>query len=193
MEDESRLVRQAQEGDMNAFRELIERHKKAVYYLAFDLTGNVHDAEDLSQETFIKMYQSLKAFRGDAALGTWLYRITVNRWMEISRTAKHRMTKNQESIDEMNALPYNQSAEPADSGAEAALLQTKISTLLGVLSANERSAFMLRHYHDHSIREIGKIMNLSTGTVKSMLFRAVRKLRDRFHENPGAPAKEDNR
>ncbi|MCD4665006.1 MAG: sigma-70 family RNA polymerase sigma factor, partial [Bacteroidales bacterium] len=63
---------------MFAFRELVERYKKKIYYLAYDLTGNHHDAEDMSQEVFIKAFRSLKNFRGDAKLSSWLYRITVN-------------------------------------------------------------------------------------------------------------------
>lgn len=190
MEDESRLVRQAQGGDMNAFRELIERHKKSVFYLAYDLTGNMHDAEDLSQDTFIKMYRSLPSFRGEAALGTWLYRVTVNRWIEIGRTLKHKMMKQYESIDEKHPMMDEYPAEPSDSETDAPQICKQVESLLGVLSPHERSAFTLRHYHDHSIAEIGKIMNVSTGTVKSMLFRAVKKLRERLGANARESSKE---
>ena len=78
MNEEQVLVECAHNGEMGAFRELVERYKKKVYYLSFDLTGNHHDAEDLSQEVFIKAYRSLKNFRGDAKLNSWLYRINRN-------------------------------------------------------------------------------------------------------------------
>ena len=190
MEDESRLVRQAQGGDMNAFRELVERHKKSIFYLAYDLTGNMHDAEDLSQETFIKLYRSLSSFRGEAALGTWLYRVTVNRWIEIKRTLKYKMMKQYESIDEKPAVLDELAAEPSNPGMEASQLGARVESLLNTLSPGERSAFTLRHYHDHSLAEIGRIMNVSTGTVKSTLFRAVKKLRERLGASAQATRKE---
>ena len=190
MEDESRLVRLAQGGDMNAFRELVERHKKSIFYLAYDLTGNIHDAEDLSQETFIKLYRSLSSFRGEAALGTFLYRVTVNRWIEIKRTLKHKMMKQYESIDEKHSILDELAAETSNSETEASQIRAQVESLLGELSPGERSAFTLRHYHDHSIAEIGRIMNVSTGTVKSTLFRAVKKLRERLSANAQAPSKE---
>jgi len=76
--DEQVLIQRARIGEMSAFRELVEQYKKKIYYLSLDLTGNHHDAEDLSQEVFIKAYRSLKNFRGDAKFNSWLYRITVN-------------------------------------------------------------------------------------------------------------------
>ncbi|UCE05915.1 MAG: sigma-70 family RNA polymerase sigma factor, partial [bacterium] len=76
--EEQVLIECARNGEMGAFRELVERYKKKIYYLSLDLTGNHHDAEDLSQEVFIKAYRNLKKFRGDAKFNSWLYRIMVN-------------------------------------------------------------------------------------------------------------------
>jgi hypothetical protein len=76
--EEQLLIQRARNGEMGTFRELVELHKKKIYYLSLDLTGNHHDAEDLSQEVFIKAYRALKNFRGDAKFNSWLHRITVN-------------------------------------------------------------------------------------------------------------------
>ncbi len=78
MKEEQGLVQRAQKGDLSAFRELVERYKKKMYYLAFDLTGSHHDAEDLSQDVFIKAYHGIHQFRGEAKFESWLYRIMVN-------------------------------------------------------------------------------------------------------------------
>ncbi|HEU4366335.1 MAG TPA: sigma-70 family RNA polymerase sigma factor, partial [Candidatus Krumholzibacteria bacterium] len=78
MLDERELVRRMQAGDRTAFRELVEGYKRDVFALAYDLCGNHHDAEDLSQEVFIKAYRAIGGFRADAKLGSWLYRITMN-------------------------------------------------------------------------------------------------------------------
>ena len=77
MNDEQVLVERARSGEMGAFRELVERYKKKIYYLSLDLTGNHHDAEDLSLKVFIKVYRSLKKFRGDAKFNSCFYRIAV--------------------------------------------------------------------------------------------------------------------
>ena len=78
MQDEHELVRRMQAGEPAAFRELVERYQRDVYGLAYDLCGNHHDAEDLSQEVFIKAYRAIGSFRADAKVGSWLYRITMN-------------------------------------------------------------------------------------------------------------------
>ena len=73
MTDENVLIQRARNGESAAFRELVERYQKKIYYLSLDLTGNHHDAEDLSQEVFIKAFRSLDGFRGDEKLSSWLY------------------------------------------------------------------------------------------------------------------------
>lgn len=77
-ENEQILVDRIRSGDISAFQELVDRHKKKVYYIAYDITGDHHDAEDISQEVFIKVFRSLKTFRQDAKMSSWLYQITVN-------------------------------------------------------------------------------------------------------------------
>jgi len=83
--DEQLLIDRAQQGDRDSFRQLVERSNLYVYRLAYDLTGNRHDAEDVSQEVFIRAYRSLAGFRREAKWSTWLYRITVNLCLEHRR------------------------------------------------------------------------------------------------------------
>ena len=184
MQEERDLILLAQNGDMNAFRKLVERHQKRILWLAFDLSGNMQDAEDISQEIFVKMFKSLKKFRGESKLSSWLYKITVNTWLNESRKGSTRVKKMQEPLDEnliesqaggLGYLPADPERE-----AESALLNKRFRKAFELLSRRELSVFMLRHYHDHKITEIGKILDLSAGTVKSLLFRAVKKMQKRL-------------
>ncbi len=158
------------------FRTLVERHKKRMYYLALDLTGNHHDAEDLSQEVFIKAHRSLDSFRGDASFFSWLYRIAVNTYLNKSRKkAVSEMTlwDNFEHITQGAGAPSG-----PDTKAERSTMQAHIEASLEALSERERSAFVLKHYHGYKIREIADMLDVAEGTIKSHLYRATRKLRD---------------
>lgn len=159
-----------------AFREIVEAHKERLYYLARDLTGNHHDAEDLSQEVFIKAYRALDRFRGEAQLHTWLYRITVNTYLNKRR--KKALAFMRLRDDFADTVFEQTSAQPPDDGIEAGALRRHIERALETLSPRERSAFVLRHYHDLQVREVAAAMEVAEGTVKSLLFRAVRKLRE---------------
>ena len=157
-----------------SFREVVDTHKRAIYFLALDLTGNHHDAEDLSQEVFIKAHRGLQDFRGDAQMYTWLRRIAVNTFLNKKRKKALAFFRVFADEDEQDKSP---SAEPApDGSAEASMLRQQIVRALDALSARERSAFVLRHYHDLSVREVAASMNIADGTVKSLLFRATQKL-----------------
>lgn len=180
MNEERVLVERAQNGEMAAFRELVERHKKNVYYLALDLTGNHYDAEDLSQEVFIKAFQSIKTFRSEGKMSSWLYRITVNTNINQYRRKSFKARKLQESYDELSdsqnrSFGVSQIKDPEES-AEAGMIQKHIDQALGRLTPRERSIFVLRHYNDLSLKEIALIHKVKEGTIKSMLFRSIKKL-----------------
>jgi RNA polymerase sigma-70 factor (ECF subfamily) len=157
-----------------SFREVVETHKRAVYYLALNLTGNHHDAEDLSQEVFIKAHRGLKEFRGDAQMYTWLRRIAVNTYLNKKRKKALAFFRVFPDDDESDRSP---SAGPApDATADAEFLRRRIGRALEMLTARERTAFVLRHHHELSVREVAASMDVADGTVKSLLFRATRKL-----------------
>jgi RNA polymerase sigma-70 factor (ECF subfamily) len=159
-----------------SFRTLVEQHKKRVYYLALDLTGHHHDAEDLSQEVFIKAHRNLDAFRGEASFFSWLYRITVNTYLNKKRKKAVRymtLWDDFEHITQGAGAPSGPDAE-----TERSAMQAHIDASLDVLSENERSAFVLKHYHGYKIREVAAMMDVAEGTIKSHLYRATRKLRD---------------
>jgi RNA polymerase sigma-70 factor (ECF subfamily) len=175
--DEKVLIDRAQRGDMEAFRELVERSKIKTYRLAYDLTGNRHDAEDLSQEVFIRAYGALKGFRAEAKWTTWLYRITMNIYYDHWRMKSKRALEYRDNLEGCSTMTYNEQTTPGpDRKAEAGVMQEHIDRALETLSPQERSVFVLRHYHDLPLKEIAGTMKIAEGSVKSYLFRAIKRL-----------------
>lgn len=158
-----------------SFRDLVERYKRPLYALAYDLTGNHHDAEDLSQDVFIKAYRGLSEFRGDAQVYSWLYRITVNTYLNKQRKKALRF---RQLWDDFSFTERDDPLPRPDDRAEAGTIRRHVDAALEQLSPRERSAFVLRHYQDMPLKEIAATMDVAEGTVKSLLFRALQKLRD---------------
>lgn len=175
MTEPVRILAAAGRSDMS-FRELVETHKRAIYFLALDLTGNHHDAEDLSQEVFIKAHKALNRFRGDSGWYTWLRRIAINTYLNKKRKKALSMMRFF-GDDEEASRTASQEASPADT-AGGAVIRSHIERAMTGLSPRERTAFILRHHQDLSIREIAEDMEVADGTVKSLLYRATHKLRD---------------
>jgi len=182
MIDERALVRRIQDGDASAFKELVEGYKQQVYYLALDLSGNHHDAEDLSQEVFIKAYRGFGRFRSGAKISSWLHRITVNAYIDSKRKKAHKMVtlvdkKDDDDFDPLEAAADEVTGNP-ERAASSAGISEHVENALQRLSKQERAVFVMRHYHDMQLKEISKTLEVAEGTVKSLLFRSVRKLRD---------------
>jgi RNA polymerase sigma-70 factor (ECF subfamily) len=177
--DERELIQRLRAGDAAAFRELVERHKRRLFTLAYDLLGNVHDAEDVSQEAFIKVYRGIGAFRGEAQLGSWMYRIVVNLCLNRRRKKALSEMELRENFDEDGA-PQLVSARHSEANpeqmAEAEVMRIHLRRALDKLSPQQRTVFILRHDEDLPLAEVAQILNLSEGTVKSQLFRALKKL-----------------
>ena len=157
---------------MDAFRELVDGARNGIYRLAYDLTGSRDEAEDLSQEVFIKAYRSLGSFRGEARWSTWLYRITMNTYLDgkknKTRSIMEYRADTEDHTDSQDITP--------DRSAEARLIQEHVEAALGSLSPRERSVFVLRHYHDLPLKNIAKTLDITEGTVKALLFRAIGRL-----------------
>ncbi len=168
-------------GDMTAFQDLVERYKRKVYFLAYDMVGDHHEAEDVSQEVFIKVYRAIRGFRRDAKMSSWIYQITVNTAIDLLRKRKAKPSVNLEDFEnlELNDNPPGTGTAALDPArqAEAVLLQRHIHQALSHVSPRERAVFVMRHYNDFKIDEIAAVLDISSGTVKSLLFRALQKLR----------------
>src|SRR5207247_269780 len=171
------VLARARQGDSEAFRALVERHSRAVFRLAFRMTGNEQDAEDVVQESFLRAYRQLGRFESRANFGTWLYRIVANCSVDLMRAkqARHDQARG-ESLDAVVDVTSADTPGP-DRLARSAEIDRRVTDALGELSPLERAAFMLRHYEGRSIDEIGRALGLGTSAAKHSVFRAVRKLR----------------
>ena len=182
MTDEHELIAGLARGDRAAFRELVETHKKKVYFLALDMVGNPVDAEDVSQEVFLKVFRSFDTFRQGAKLGSWLYRITYNACIDHLRKRASIPEPMEDEALEAGFRSHPQVSGPREAtdpakAAEHAQLRERIERALETVSPQERAVFLLRHHEDLALGDIAEAMGLSVGSVKSYLFRAVRKLR----------------
>jgi RNA polymerase sigma-70 factor (ECF subfamily) len=171
-------------GDPDAFRVLVDRHSRAVYRLAWRMTTNSHEAEDIVQETFLRAYKQLHRFDGRAAFGTWLHRIAVNCSLDLIRSRKRRqettLAASPAAADDKasDLLLTLQSSEPSP---ERSLHSTQIRELLAAalqdLSDMERCAFTLRHHDGLGIDEISRALGVQPNAAKHSIFRALKKLR----------------
>lgn len=178
--DENAIIEGMTRGDPRAFRELVEGYKKKVYYLALDMAGDPVDAEDISQEVFLKVFRSFSTFRRGARLGSWLYRITYNAAIDhLRRKEAAPLAVADETIEiaagSGSGLPRHVSADPS-AALEASQLQDMIARALEKVSPQEKAVFLLRHHDQLMLKDIASSLGLSIGSVKSYLFRAVRKL-----------------
>src|SRR5262249_34389852 len=167
----------ARQGDSEAFRARVERHSRRVFRLAFRMTGNEQDAEDVVQESLLRAYRQLGRFESRANFGTWLYRITANCAVDLmrSRQARHDVSRG-ESLD-VDVHQHATEVPGPDRMAQSAEIEQTVQGALSSLSPLERAAFTLRHYEGRSIDEIATTLGLGTSAAKHSVFRAVKKLR----------------
>ena len=166
---DNKLAERLTRGEPGAFREFVEAYKKRIYGLAFELTRNHADAEDVSQTVFIKIFQSMETFREGGNLNAWIYRISVNAAID------HLRKRSFFPSDKAAELPERAAADPGRA-AEHSQLQAKIEAALDRISEREKTVFVLRHYHDLNLKEIAEALGLTVGAVKSYLFRSIKKL-----------------
>ena len=178
MTEEKELVDRLSRGDMAAFRELVEEYKKKMYYFALDMVRDPADAEDISQEVFLKVFRGFKTFRRDAKLSSWLYRIAYNASIDHLRRKSLAPEPVEDEILDAASAGFSESAASLDPArtAENRLLEARVEKALQKVSTRERTVFLLRHYNDLKLDEIAETMQISIGSVKSYLFRCLRKL-----------------
>ena len=177
--DDPTLVRAAQQGNMVAFEELVARHRDKVYARAYSMMRNEEEAIDLSQEAWIKGWQRLRQFQGEASFGTWMTRIVINLCLDQLRRQKRQRAESIEALDEESGGVERQmpvvTVNPT-SGLERAELRQRIDRALGQLSHEHRTVLVLHEFEEMEYKEIAKTMGCSIGTVMSRLFYARRKL-----------------
>jgi len=179
VDNETDLIRRAQADDANAFCSLAERYARRIYLLAFHYCRNAQDAEDLSQEVWLKAYQALAGFRSDSSFYTWLRRITINTFLNHQRSSSFRQqaqTTVIELIDSGSATVFESRSVSAETVYNKVLFES-VMNALAELTPSQRLMFLLRHYEGMSYDEIAAAMNCSSGTIKKGVWRAISKLR----------------
>jgi RNA polymerase sigma-70 factor, ECF subfamily len=172
--DEQQLINEAKSGSREAFRCLVERYMKQAYTIAYGFVNDHHGAEEIAQDAFVRVYESLSSFRGDAAFSTWLFRIvtnlSLNRVTQMKRRREERLDGKHE--DMINATGFDVPQDVDVAG--------HIERALHELPTLQRAVVMLRHLNGMSTREVSHILHCSEGTVKTHLFRGLEKMRKKL-------------
>jgi RNA polymerase sigma-70 factor (ECF subfamily) len=173
-------VERARSGDSDAFRLLVEQHSRAIFRLAYRMTGNEEDAEDVVQETFLRAYRQLDKYEARSSFSTWLYRIASNYSLDLIRMRKRHEDKRERGSDQdqrdiLQSIPMD--TPGPDRIVYSAQIKDRVNAALNELSTQERTAFVLRHFEGLSIEEIGESLGTGANATKHSIFRAVQKLR----------------
>ena len=178
--DDLALVRRAQSGEAGAFDELVRRHQVRIYATLYHMTSSHEDAHDLAQESFVKAWQALKSFKGDASFYTWLYRIAVNKTINFLKSQRNRRAV---SLNDLDSGVENDpdlvsliSERTPRRDLNLAELQEKLNGAMLKLSDVHRLVVTLHDVQGLSHDEIAEIMDCNVGTVRSRLFYARQQL-----------------
>jgi RNA polymerase sigma-70 factor (ECF subfamily) len=183
-ESDAIAVERTLAGDRDAYRVLVERHSHNVFRLAYRMTGNRHDAEEVVQEAFLRGYQKLSQFAAKSNFGTWVYRIAANyaidRMRQRQKEAARRELPKAEVVDGTEMDPLARVADEAPTPerlTQSIELRKQMEQALAALSEAERTAFVMRHWEGCGIEEIAAVLKSSSNATKNTVFRAVQKLR----------------
>jgi len=170
--DERNLVLLAKEGNRAAFRSLVELHMRKAYDIAFGVVSNHADAEDIVQESFVRVYRAIGSFRGDSRFGTWLYRIVMN-------VALNRATAMKSRARFEVPIAYETIAHQTQARTMAGEddLQYHIERAVHELPTLQRAVVILRHINGLSTKQVSGILKCSEGTVKTHLHRGLKKMK----------------
>jgi len=186
--DERALIQRCKDGDIDAFDELVTRYEKRVFNFALQITGNYDDAGDVAQEAFVRVFNSIGTFRGDAVFTTWIYRIITNVYLDERKKAKrHRQTSLDDYIElEENSVSrqFEDESPTPDQLAENKERSAVVQKAITSLPEYQKLIVTMYHVHNKSYEEIAEILRLPIGTVKSRLNRARRALKEILESEP---------
>ncbi len=183
--DEKVLVSKSKQGDKAAFEELVKKFSKYVYTTAFFILRDIHEAEDVSQEVFVKVYLSIKGFRGLSSFKTWIRKLTVNTCIDKLRL-KSKVKNKKVSLDKMTE-EYEIVFTKLSQNLEKNFLDTEtvkeVLKIIVNLDENYRIPLILRDLQDYSYREISELIGKPIGTVKTNIHRARKMIKERIKTN----------
>jgi RNA polymerase sigma-70 factor (ECF subfamily) len=175
MQTDHELITRIRDGDQRAFAELIDRYKARVFHTTLRILGNREDAEEAAQDTFLRAYRGLENFREEASFSTWIYRICMNTCLNFLESRKRFKAQALENIP-VTKLPHIESPEY---DLEEKDLQIRVFSILKELPVKYRTVLVLYHIQHLTYQEITEILKIPINSVKTHLFRARAKLRER--------------
>ena len=167
---DAELVARCRAGDSDAFEALYREHSPRLYALARRMTGSPHESEDLLQEIFLQVHRKLDSFRGDAALGTWVYRLALHHCLDFVRSRQSRMSAITDGFAEDG---WNEPVALHDTPIARLDLERAVQQL----PDGYRAAFVLHDIEGLDHKQIGEMLGISEGTSRSQVFKARMKLR----------------
>jgi RNA polymerase sigma-70 factor (ECF subfamily) len=190
-DSEKNFIRLLKQRDERAFEHFIRKYQNMVFSLALRFLGNYQDAEDITQEIFITVFKQIESFRGDSAMSTWLYRITVNhcknrvKYLARRRVYRERDTSDRVQLQNRSSGFMGAQPDEPDRVLEAKEAETRIMQVLTEIDEDHKTILLLRELENLSYAEIAEIMQLEEGTVKSKLHRARGAFYAKFKEAKG--------
>jgi RNA polymerase sigma-70 factor (ECF subfamily) len=180
-DSEAGLIERAQAADAEAFAELAGRYERRIYSLALHYSHDAEDAEDLSQEAWLRAFRAINTFKGESSFYTWIRKITINCFLNHERTpfARLRSMLPQANQDPPRAIPHDSEHLLHDR-----ILVQKVMAALGQLTPRQRLIFILKHQEGMTYEEIAKVVGCSTGTAKKAVARALVRVREQLHVTP---------
>jgi RNA polymerase sigma-70 factor (ECF subfamily) len=170
------LVAASLAGDRAAFDVIVERHRRHVYLLCYRFVGNHEDASDLAQDVFVRAFRSLRTFKGQASLGTWLYRIAVN--VSLNKVGERKLRA--VPVDSLVAADDRRTMSRDESPSDAVLRGERaeqVRAAIARLPKKQRATLILRVYHELPHEEIAGVLGSSVGAVKANFFHALNNLK----------------
>ncbi len=176
--DDGKWVRQTQEGSRRAFDSLVLKYVERIFRLLYDITGNYEDAQDLTQEAFLRAFLNIQQYRGDAKFSTWLYRIAYNLGIDFKRKGRRMPRAGGDFHEQKTTLDRFVSISDQEYTGESEALEAALQRL----TSSQRLTVVLYYYHGFRMREIGEILGCAEGTARVHLFRALRRLRKELRD-----------
>lgn len=185
MSSETELINRAQRGDREAFCLLARNYERRIYSLALHYCRDSHDAEDLSQEVWLKAYKAISSFRGESGFYTWLRQITINTFLNDRREMKAMFGSDKKAIVmgelvtmQQLGLDFDEPSQSPETKLHQQMLIDKVMEGLDELTPQQRLFFLLKHREGMTYEEIAQACAVSAGTVKKSLFRTLARLRE---------------
>ena len=181
---ESRLVARCLTGEADAFKEMYDGHATRLYNLAWRMTGSPAEAEDLLQEIFLQVFRKLSSYKGEAALGTWLYRLAMNLCLDRVRSKQGKMDRSTVALDDERP---EAAMAPPQRRADSVVERLDLDRAIEQVPASYKAAFLLHDVEGFEHHEIGEMLGIAEGTSKSLVHKARLRIRA-FLGTPLPPA-----